>query len=330
MTRVNNREMATKKEAILKQIESNTAKIESRIISAYKGALDKITVKFNKYSAKIIKDGLTINNISALHQLRALYNDIFKEVSKLEPKMYKWISANSEAAYRQSYYENWFVMEKQLELPLTFNRLNTGRVKAIVKTPFPGTSLEKLVVTLKTKAFNPVKYTLAVGQAIGAGPKEIAREMLKIGDIFKAQFNNASYMALRIARTESLRAASYGQMEMVAEAEAAGVKLRKQWLSTLDDRTRPDHVYMDGKFANDDGYFELPDGTETTAPRLSGIAEQDINCRCTMTEFVEGISRDLEAIRQSANRSIEIDGKEYKYSSLHYEKWKELKGLGNE
>lgn len=329
-SRVNNRELATRKEAILKQIEQKTALIERRIVITYKESMDRIGVKFEKYFRKIEKEGLTVNNISAIQRLRSLYQDIFDEMRKIEPKVYKWIRDNAEASYKKSYYENFFVLEKQLELPLTFNRLNTARVRAIVKTPFPGTTLEELVVTLKARAFSPVKFELAVGQAIGAGPREIAREMLKAGDIFKAQYNNAAYNALRIARTESLRAASTAQLEMESEAEKAGVKFRKQWISTLDDRTRPDHVAMDGEFANDNGYFELPDGTETLAPRKSGIAEQDINCRCSFSEFVDGISRDLEEIRASQKGYMNIDGKQVKYSAVNYDKWKAGKGINDE
>jgi hypothetical protein len=326
-SRVNNRELATKKEAIYKQIEKKTALIEKKIVATYKESMDRISVKFEKYFRKIEKEGLTVNNISAIQRLRSLYQDIFDEMRKIEPKVYKWVRDNAEAAYKKSYYENFFVLEKQLSLPLTFNRLNAARVRAIVKTPFPGTTLEQLIVTVKQRAFAPVKFELAVGQALGAGPKEIAREMLKAGDIFKAQYSNAAYNALRIARTESLRAASYAHEEMSNEAAAAGVKFKKQWVSTLDDRTREDHIIMDGNFANDDGYFELPDGTLTLRPRLSGVAEQDINCRCSSSEFVEGISRDLEEIRASSDMSMTIDGKQVKYSSLNYEKWREAKGI---
>ena len=329
-SRVNNREMATRKEAILKQIEKKTGLIEKRIVKTYKESMDRIGTKFEKAYRKIEKEGLTINNITSVQRLRSLYQDIYTEMRKIEPKVYKWVRDNAEASFKKSYYENFFVMEKGLELPLTFNRLNAARVRAIVKNPFPGTTLEELIVTVKNRAFSGIKYELAVGQALGSGPREIAREMLKAGDIFKAQFNNAAYNALRIARTESLRAASYAQLEMEQEATAAGVKFKKQWISTLDDRTREDHVVMDGDFADDNGYFTLPDGTETTAPRMSGVAEQDINCRCAFSEFVEGISRDLEEIRASQKGAMVIDGKQVKYSDVNYEKWKSGKGIKDE
>ena len=43
---------------------------------------------------------------------------------------------------------------------------------------------------------------------------------------------------------------------------------------------KADHVIMEGQTVLADEMFVLSDGNETEAPGQSGIAAQDINCRC--------------------------------------------------
>jgi hypothetical protein len=315
------------KEQMISHIEKNTKKIEKNIVRAYKGAFEKIDYKFNKLADKVGKEGLTVNNIAAIQRLRGLYQDIYDEMKKIEPNVYKWINKSAESSYKASYYNNWYNYEKQLNMPLSFGRLNAKRVKAIVNTPFPGMKLEDLVTTIKNKAFDPVKYNLAVGQALGQGPEEIARNIRSAGDIFKDQFNKATYMSLRIARTESLRAASYADIDTTEEAIDMGIRIKKQWVSTIDDRTREDHIIMDGNFSNEDGYFTLPDGVQTLAPRLSGEASQDINCRCTYIDFIEGLSDSLSDKRASEDFYIEVNGEQIPYNEASYDEWKASKRI---
>ena len=61
-----------------------------------------------------------------------------------------------------------------------------------------------------------------------------------------------------------------------------GMKIARVWVSTKDGRTRDSHKAMDGQEADKDGFFHFPGGGQTAGPGLSGIAEEDIHCRCTV------------------------------------------------
>ena len=97
---------------------------------------------------------------------------------------------------------------------------------------------------------------------------------------------------IRIVKTEADRVQRKARLIQTEKAKGAaerlGMKLKKIWVATKDDRTRDRHAEMDGVEADDDGVFTLPDGVTTDGPGLSGVAEHDINCRCTVrTEFVD-------------------------------------------
>lgn len=99
-----------------------------------------------------------------------------------------------------------------------------------------------------------------------------------------------------IARTETHGAANFGADKAARET---GLKLRKEWLSVTDARTRRfsdgdkyNHVAMDGQTVDMDEPFLMPvrNGTELPCmfpgdPTLPGAAS--INCRCAVAHMVD-------------------------------------------
>jgi uncharacterized protein with gpF-like domain len=82
----------------------------------------------------------------------------------------------------------------------------------------------------------------------------------------------------------------------MAEAESAGVTLKKQWLSTIDDRTRDTHADLDGVTIDLDEPFEV-DGDTGDAPGQFSDPANNINCRCTMISVVEGFEPKQRRVR---------------------------------
>ena len=103
--------------------------------------------------------------------------------------------------------------------------------------------------------------------------------------------------AMVIARTETLRSMGIGNLIAYDQARDYGVQINEIWDATLDDRTRSSHASADGTIKdNETGYFTVPWG-QVVAPRTSGIAAEDIQCRCISVGEVEGYSPELRAIR---------------------------------
>lgn len=93
-----------------------------------------------------------------------------------------------------------------------------------------------------------------------------------------------------IMRTEGGRVMAKAQKNSLDHAEAQGVAMEKTWNTSKDERVRgnnpgdvANHVEMEGQTVPYDEPFILPDGVKADAPRLTGVARHDINCRCFMT-----------------------------------------------
>lgn len=86
-----------------------------------------------------------------------------------------------------------------------------------------------------------------------------------------------------IARTEVIGASNGGMLEGWKQSD---VVRGKQWIAALDDRTRDSHVMAHGQTVALTADFEVG-GERGPAPGQIGVAEEDINCRCTMLAVLD-------------------------------------------
>lgn len=107
-----------------------------------------------------------------------------------------------------------------------------------------------------------------------------------------------------IARTEVIGAYNGGLEEGFRQS---GNVTSKVWLSALDDRTRETHLAMHNQLAAIGEDFESPDGGRAPAPGQFGIAEEDINCRCSMEAIVGIAAPEIEEIPYGVNETEVLD-----------------------
>ena len=92
--------------------------------------------------------------------------------------------------------------------------------------------------------------------------------------------------AIRTARTAVTGAQNAGRMDSYAAAEKMGIKLKKQWVATLDGRTRHSHAMLDGEQIDQDKKF-------SNGCRFPGDPQgppwEVYNCRCTLIAAVSGV-----------------------------------------
>lgn len=106
-----------------------------------------------------------------------------------------------------------------------------------------------------------------------------------LADLIKGQYQQwDDYRATMIARTETIRSSNAGGLEAIRQAEIPG----KQWLSTNDDRTRPDHEDAQGQIVAIDEPFDVGGESLMFPGDPDGSADQTINCRCTVLPVQEG------------------------------------------
>ena len=115
------------------------------------------------------------------------------------------------------------------------------------------------------------------------------KSITKIANDLQQRMENMSRAsAIRTARTSVTAAQNAGRMDSYAAAENMGIKLKKQWLATLDNRTRHAHAMLDGQTVDTNKPFEV-DGYEIMYPGdTSAPGYLVYNCRCTLIADIDG------------------------------------------
>ena len=143
---------------------------------------------------------------------------------------------------------------------------------------------------------------VSAGFASGASYGDMANQITgKMIGNYATMRGGALGRAKLIVRTEGNRIANAARLEAARTAKQQGADLVKQWDSTMDKKTRPHHVQLDGQVRELDEPFEV-DGRKAQAPGKFGIASEDINCRC------HAYSRPRWAVRADSD---------YKYDNQH-------------
>lgn len=111
----------------------------------------------------------------------------------------------------------------------------------------------------------------------------------KIADDLQSRMRDMSRAsAIRTARTAVTAAENAGRLDTYRSAQDMGIKLKKRWLATLDNRTRHAHAMLDGQTVDVDKPFKV-DGYEIMYPGDSSAPGYLVyNCRCTQIAEVDG------------------------------------------
>lgn len=128
--------------------------------------------------------------------------------------------------------------------------------------------------------------------------------------------NRAS--AIRTARTAVTGAQNAGRMDSYAAAEKMGIKLKKEWLATLDARTRHSHAMLDGERVAQDGKFS--NGCRYPGDP-NGPAWEIYNCRCTLVAALDDV--DMSGAQRRA-RNTETNENEI-IQGMTYREWVQWK-----
>jgi len=103
-----------------------------------------------------------------------------------------------------------------------------------------------------------------------------------IADRIQAVFADASdTRAEMIARTE-VNSAYNGATELLGQALPDTIANGKEWLATIDERTREDHLSADGQQVSLDDVFTVGDSDLKYPGDPEGDAGETINCRCKL------------------------------------------------
>lgn len=182
-------------------------------------------------------------------------------------------------------------------------------------------SLTALIKDNATKEVSAITRAITNGLINGNGYRQTAAAVRNvIGRATPEGYTGAMASAKRIVQTESTRVLNAAAYANSQQAESQGVKVIREWQATLDTRTRDRHAQLDGDKADKNGYFYIA-GDRAKYPGEFSEAGMNINCRCSVIEYTEGMRPDIRTGRNP------ITGENETFSYKQYPEWAEAQGL---
>lgn len=248
-----------------------------KIAGYYSKALRDINSRLAEYDRK---GQLTQNQMLQYNRLNNLEKDIIKEMGKVTGASNATIKSHLGNLYEDAYYRTAFGLEKEVMAKLRYTKLNPDLVDSMIESPFDRVGFLQRSRQNQARLAEQLKQEIFSGLTQGKGYRDIAQTVKKRMDVGATNMD-------RIVRTESHRVREQAKLDSMVHAEKQGVVAKKRWVATLDDRTRDTHQSMDGEEVAIQKPFKV-NGAEGMAPGLTGVPEEDINCRCGSIVVIEG------------------------------------------
>lgn len=285
-----------------------STKEESYVAKELQKAYEKI-LKETRRELRYWLDNFEYENLPEyrkmqLANLMTMDNEIVAVLRDSSTEIESIIERYKAETMQQGYYSTFYQIEAQERVAVNFVGLNTSVIRNAVSEPIAGMSLSQRLreyhMVLADKASDAITNGLIMGDSYA----DIARKVAEEAYLTQRK-------AMTIVRTEGGRLRSLGRMESRREAVEMGMQLKKRWVSTLDTRTRSTHQSLDGQVVEEHEKFKSSSGNEAMEPRLFGVEEEDVNCRCDSVSDIEGVP--------PSYRRDNIDGNVIEYAT--YEDW---------
>ena len=275
-------------------------KVMEQLERSYQKALEAVKDRLRQ-----LDERTDVENRQAVAYQKAFQQGLQKQLErilgKLHSKTYRTVQEYLQDCYLTGHTAVLYELQSdglRLSLPIPQDKVCQAAVNdtKLVKPLYD--SIGEDFAGLKKHITDIVSAGFASGASYGDMANQITGKM--IGN-YATMRGGALGRAKLIVRTEGNRIANAARLEAARTAKQQGADLVKQWDSTMDKKTRPHHVQLDGQVRELDEPFEV-DGRKAQAPGKFGIASEDINCRC------HAYSRPRWAVR--------ADG-DYKYDNQH-------------
>lgn len=275
-------------------------KVMEQLERSYQKALEDVKDRLRQLDERTDEE-----NRQAVAYQKAFQQGLQKQLErilgKLHSKTYRTVQEYLQDCYLTGHTAVLYELQSdglRLSLPVPQDKVCQAAVNdtKLVKPLYD--SIGEDFAGLKKHITDIVSAGFASGASYGDMANQITGKM--IGN-YATLRGGALGRAKLIVRTEGNRIANAARLEAARTAKQQGADLVKQWDSTMDKKTRPHHVQLDGQVRELDEPFEV-DGRKAQAPGKFDIASEDINCRC------HAYSRPRWAVR--------ADG-DYKYDNQH-------------
>lgn len=262
------------------------------------------------YSQYAEDDKLTYEILQRHSRYARFLDEVEKKINDLSPETKRLIRSTVEQVYEHTY--NGMidaVQDRAQDVVSGLKGCTQAILRRAVENPVSKLTLNDRLEKHRKEIIYDIKQAITVGLMNGDRYSTMAGRI-------KQSVDGSYKKAIRISRTETHRVREAGNLDAarsVQEALSSGnvpLQMMKVWKTMKDERVRPakqkgrnkqyDHRKMDGVAVKIDEEFILPSGAKTMAPGQSGVAGEDINCRCYLSYELRKV--DEESVKQTGGK----------------------------
>ena len=242
-----------------------------------------------------------------VNQAASIFGWANKQAHKIINKIKLWV-------FSENY--NKYAYDTEIKTGISFDIYNEEAVKRLIEEdprilPEWKPDEKKDYIWNKQKVENSITQGIIQGESVDQIAERLAKDL---------QTGNMNKMRM-FARTALTGAQNAGRLKQMEDAKARGIDIKKQWIATLDDRTRDTHQHLDGSVVDIDQKFS--NGLRYPGDPY-GAAKEVFNCRCSMKSVFKGI--DSHKGQRRAYRYNENGYREsYIVENMTYDEWKKWK-----
>ena len=276
----------------LEEMEKRLSAIYSRAEKEIQKTADEYFSKFAKQDEakrKLLEQGkITEEEYTKWRKGKVMYGKRFTEMKEQCAKQLLNVNKTAIAYINGELPEVYAINYNALESAVdgvggySFTLVDADTVRNLAVTD---TSLlpYKEIDPAKDIPWNMKKINAETLQGIlqGESMDKISKRIMNVQEMNKTQ-------AIRSARTIVTGAENKGRQDSYARAEADGIILQKEWISTNDRRTRHSHAVLDGAIVDQDKKF---DNGLMFPGDPNGRPEEVWNCRCALAAVVKGFKK---------------------------------------
>ena len=298
--------------AQVRRIEEHREKgTEAKIRKNYQEILKELRHYLADTYSQYAEDDKLTYEILQRHSRYARFLDVVeKKINDLSPETKRLIRSTVEQVYEHTY--NGMidaVQDRAQDVVSGLKGCTQAILRRAVENPVSKLTLNDRLEKHRKEIIYDIKQAITVGLMNGDRYSTMAGRI-------KQSVDGSYKKAIRISRTETHRVREAGNLDAarsVQEALSSGnvpLQMMKVWKTMKDERVRPakqkgrnkqyDHRKMDGVAVKIDEEFILPSGAKTMAPGQSGVAGEDINCRCYLSYELRKV--DEESVKQTGGK----------------------------
>ena len=316
-----------------KWTDEKIAELEERIVSLYSDAYDEIYEKYmafcrkferddKKYSEQLKEGKITAatyrdwlrGQVFQRRRWQAQLDDLSKTLTRVNQIAMDIINEAAPGVFAMN--ANWaeYEIEKAGNVDMGFGLYDEDTVKALLRDE-PNLLPPSRVEIPKDEAWNmrAISRQINLGIVMGEGLEDIAKRLQRVADM------NAN-QARTHARTAMTGAQNAGRIEGYHRAQEMGIQLEKEWMATLDKRTRHAHAALDGQHVPVDEPFKSVLGPIMYPGDPDARPANVYNCRCTLVSHLID-SPDKDAKRRTNMQELGDALPQKPIKDLTYAEW---------